>query len=470
MSYLKIIGRTVPAWLAAIAFAHGQEPEETAREAVEQDLRAQEQREAARESAQAGGIAFERILAAPEDVDLNLAYARERIAAGDLKEGAAAIERILLLRPELHDVRVLYGLVLYRMGMFDRARFELEKALESPALSDTVRAEAEAYLARIKRDQRSTRAVITVTGGVEYDDNRNQAPKDGQILFVDIPLPAEPRNSDIAWIASVSGRVVHDLGSQDGHTLFGEANYYRSDKAEEDTLDLDAVSGAVGGTWNFGRISVTPRLRGSYIWLDGEEYLRTLGGEMEILMRVRPDLRTYLVFRGEDEEFYATTEFQAAALRSGRRLSGRAGLLWNYSPTMALRVEGLAMDKNGSASCAVSTQPSGCESYQRYGVFGQHSWLMGRGVFSLIGGWAEKSDYDGVDAFVSPTTTREEWLYRARVSVGAPLSFFVPQLPGAVGDINLIVQYEYERVDSNIANFDYDTNKVSVLLSKRFSF
>lgn len=461
MSYIKTAGRAALAFLAATAAAQAQEPEETAREAVEEEFRAAEEREALRERAAAGGIAFERILAAPEDVDLNLAYARQRIAAGDLKEAAAAIERILLLRPELHEVRVLYGLVLYRMGMYDRARFELEKALESDLLSAAIRAEAEAYLARIKREQRPTRGVVTVTAGVEYDSNRNQAPSSGQVLFLDIPLPAGEQNGDAAWITSVAGRLTHDLGSQDGHTLHAEGAYYRSDKVEVDNLDLDALSAAFGGTWNWGRFSVTPRLRGSFIWLEGEDFLSTVGGELEILMRVRPDLRAYLTFRGDDEKFRDTTNFQSSPLRSGRRLSARPGLAWNFSPTMALRAEGLLMDKKGEV---------GFESYERYGVFAQHSWLISRGAFSLIGVWAEKSDYDAVDIFVSPSTVREEWLYRARASVGAPLSFFASNLPDGVGDINLIAQYEYETVDANILNYDYDTHKVSLLLSKRFAF
>lgn len=472
MSYLNSAGLAALVLLVATAAVRAQEPEESAREAAEQELRAAEEREDLRESRTAGAIAFERILAAPEDVDLNLAYARERIAAGDLKEGAAAIERILLQRPELHEVRVLYGLVLYRMGMYDRARFELEKALESDMLSQTVRAEAEAYLARINREQRLTRGSLTVSVGVEYDRNRNQSPSSGQILF-SIPnasanptsffttvLDADPRNGDVAWIASVSGRLTRDLGSQDGHTLHAEAGYYRSDKVEVDNLDLDAINLALGGTWNWGRFSVTPRFRGSQIWLEGKDYLRAYGGELEILMRVRPDLRAYLVFRGEDEDFRATPNFQSAPLRTGRRLSARPGVAWNFSPTMALRAEGLIMDKKGQA---------GFESYERYGAFAQHSWLLGRGAFSLIGGWAEKSEYDSLDPFIGPIV-RDEWLYRARVSIGAPLSFFAPGLSGGIGDINLIAQYEYETVDSNIINFDYDTHKVSLLLSKRFGF
>jgi hypothetical protein len=39
-----------------------------------------------------------------------------------------------------------------------------------------------------------------------------------------------------------------------------------------------------------------------------------------------------------------------------------------------------------------------------------------------------------------------------------------------VKDLTIIAQYEYETVDSNILNFDYEAHKVSLLLSKRIAF
>lgn len=442
--------------------AAAQDPVGSVPETVERETRAIDQREEAIRF-RGGSIPFEQVLAAPEDVRLNIAYAREQISAGDLKEGASTLERILLLQPQLHDVRVLYGLVLYRLGLLDRARFELEKALEAAELSPTVRAEAEVYLNRIKRLQRTTRGTLTLTAGVEWDDNRNQAPSSGTILFLDIPLQAEPKQSDYAWVVSVQGRVVHDLGVQAGHTVHGEASYYRSDKDKVDSLDIDAITLASGFTFNFGDLSISPRARGSFIWLAGEDYLATYGGELEVLYRFRPTLRGYVNFRGEHEDFRPVTNFLSASLRTGRRLSARPGVAWNIRPTMGLTVEGLWMDKKGE---------TGFESFERYGAFAQHSWLHGGGAFTLISGWAERSDYDAVDIFVSPSTVRKEWLYRGRVTAGAPLSWFLRgvSLPREISTVNLIAQYEYENVDSNLPNFDYDTHKVSLLLSKRFIF
>lgn len=458
----------VSAVTLAGAAANAQEPEESAREALERRDRGLEDVDQLRRSRDDadGSAAFEQVLTAPEDIRMNLAYARERIEAGDLKEGAAALERVLLVQPNLYSARVLYGLVLFRLQMYDRARFELEEALEGD-LPPNIRAEAEVYLSRIKQLQKRTRGSLTLAGGFEWDANRNQAPSSGQVLLrlptappIQFVLPADDEQADFAYIVSAQGRIRHDLGKQSGWSIFGEAGYFRSDKFEIDRLDLDAVTASIGTTWNWGNLSITPRLRGSFLWLNDADYLTTAGGELEVLYRWTPDFRTYVNLRGDDEEFRPVPSFLASGERSGSRYTGRAGAIWNLNQTMALTVEGLAMDKRAETPY---------ESFNRYGGFAQHAWLHGGGAFTLVGLWAEHSGYDGIDPFIV-NRVRDEWLYRARFTAGAPLSWFAPSLPKSVGGINLIAQYEYERVDSNILNYDYDTHKVNVLLSKRIEF
>ena len=70
-----------------------------------------------------------------------------------MKEGVATLERVLLIDPARHDVRVLYGLVLFRLGLFDRARYELELALDSGELPPALAAGAVASIRHLKTSQ-----------------------------------------------------------------------------------------------------------------------------------------------------------------------------------------------------------------------------------------------------------------------------------------------------------------------------
>ena len=44
-------------------------------------------------------VTYEQILMDPDNVSLNQAYVRERLAAGDLSQALVSVERIILLQP-----------------------------------------------------------------------------------------------------------------------------------------------------------------------------------------------------------------------------------------------------------------------------------------------------------------------------------------------------------------------------------
>ena len=85
-SPFRASGSLAVAALCLMGTSLAQEPEETVREAVEQDFQENQRRQQQDDAARAIAIPFEQVLAAPEDVQLNIAYARQQIAAGDLKE------------------------------------------------------------------------------------------------------------------------------------------------------------------------------------------------------------------------------------------------------------------------------------------------------------------------------------------------------------------------------------------------
>jgi Flp pilus assembly protein TadD len=70
-------------------------------------------------------VTYEDVLANPDNIDLNFAYAQVQIARGDLKNAAATLERILLIEQDLPRVRLLYAIVLFRLDNLDEAEREL---------------------------------------------------------------------------------------------------------------------------------------------------------------------------------------------------------------------------------------------------------------------------------------------------------------------------------------------------------
>ncbi|WP_371398065.1 hypothetical protein [Fretibacter rubidus] len=71
-------------------------------------------------------ISFEQVYAAPDDAALNLAYATQQMEAGDLLDAASTLERLLLSKPNLDSVRLLYAKVLVMLDDKKAAKRELD--------------------------------------------------------------------------------------------------------------------------------------------------------------------------------------------------------------------------------------------------------------------------------------------------------------------------------------------------------
>lgn len=85
----------------------------------------------AQASVQTGTVAapptFEQLLDAPDDPDLNIAYAAQQMREGNLLYAAAAYERILLEQPDADAVRLMYIDALLRLDEPAGARREVAK-------------------------------------------------------------------------------------------------------------------------------------------------------------------------------------------------------------------------------------------------------------------------------------------------------------------------------------------------------
>src|SRR6185295_530487 len=148
---------------------------------------------AAREAAkrQAGGeedVTWEQVMAKPDDIELNYRFAQTQIRQGNLKGAVATLERLLLVDPGLAKVRLLYALVLFRLGDLDGSERELN-TLKKGSVPEDLKAQINDYLAQIEKQRRRTHINAALSLGFGYDDNRNAAPSSGQRLFGDVAFP-----------------------------------------------------------------------------------------------------------------------------------------------------------------------------------------------------------------------------------------------------------------------------------------
>lgn len=404
-----------------------------------------------------GAVSYQDILRNPDDSAQNIAYARSQIDEGNLKGASVTLERVLLLNPGASDVRLLYGIVLFRLGDLDTAQWQLEEARRA-GLSPKEDMLAAAYLGRIRARVQRTRFRGSVEAGVEYNDNLDQAPLSGQFLSFGFPVGAPSGRDDFAIRAVVDGELSHQVGQQQEHKMFVGGGYFELNQFDENDFDLRAFSGRTGVTFDLGKVFLTPEAVGAYVMFGNDPYLSLYGGALTAKVDVTPSVRTHIGFRGVFENYDSAPVFLEAVFREGPRYTGSFGVRWNASTYSSLLAEASMTIKDGEA---------GFESYDSAGFDAAYVIGIGRGQYLLFDGGFDYVKYDGPNFFVGPLT-REDWHYDVGLTYGLPLSALFGR--SALGDVHILASYKYRRADSNIPNFEFDSNTAKLSLKKAFEF
>ena len=114
--------------------------------------------------------AFQEMLRKPADLDVLFKFATIATKTGDYEGAISALERMLLVNPDLPRVRLELAVLYYRLGSFEVSRTYLETVMASPGITPEVRARAEQYLAEVEKRNSRSRFVGEVFAGVMPGD------------------------------------------------------------------------------------------------------------------------------------------------------------------------------------------------------------------------------------------------------------------------------------------------------------
>jgi len=415
----------------------------------------------------AGDITFQDVLDDPDNLELNFRYAKAQIDSGNLTGAAATLERMLLIDPELAEIRVYYGLVLFRLDSLGEAERILEEALKLP-LGGGLRQEAERYLAEIAQRKKRFRAFVQLSLGSHYDWNRNAASNMGANLVLDSRLDLEEedrRQYDWATVGSLRGEFSYDLGFQAPHKLIGSFTYYHDDQVGIE--DLDTKAGTISGGLKlvFPWATVTPTAFHTLTSLSHERYYRGRGARLRAERRIG-DIEVHATGQYTHTKYDVLFESTSSKLRSGHRWDWETGAAYNLTPAHRLT----ATYRHIASRAKVN--------YLEYNAheadFG-HTWLTGSGQFLLTSLGYRRALYRDNDSAVSAKRRNDNRL-RARVTYGMPLRTAidfkgVPEdlkdaTDGWIWTLSAEVLQQY----SNIINYQYQNRRFQTMLMKRWDF
>ncbi len=410
-------------------------------------------------------ITFEQVIKNPGNLDLAFRFAQTQIRRGDLLGASSTLERILLLRPDLPRVRVLYAVVLWRLDNALEAQRQFERVLNLP-MPESLRVQINGYLRDLRRRQRRTRFSALLNFGYQFDSNRNASPSRDDLRGIFGPffgfLGDLGPKSDHALQSLVYLYGEHDLGFQRRHRLFGSTTYYRLDQFRQEQLSIDSFSLEGGFALDFAPLELGAVAYWRHFRLSHEDYLRVFGGRVFANYSLNARWTLSGLLQGEAQEYDSITESPSSRLRRGPEYRGTFRARYDFSPRMVFTAEGTVIRKESVVDYY---------DYTGWQLQLGHTWIFRNGMFILnLFSW-EYDLYDDADPFISPLRRRDHIL-RFRTTLGMPLGTLVPKLrlPPLVGDAILSVAFEYRKALSNISFYTYQNFQVSVTLTKAFNF
>lgn len=402
-------------------------------------------------------VTYAQVMADPDNVQLNYRYALTQIRRGDLKAASATLERILLVNPNQSQIRLLYGVVLYRLDNLMEAERELKAALaQNPPEAD--REEGARYLKEVQKKSKRTQISGRLGAGFEYDDNRNAAPSTGKRLFGDVPIQLTPdslRRDDTSAIFLGNVEAHHDLGTAAGHEVFGTFNYYRAEQTLVKTLNLSAFSLAGGGVYKTPFFDLTPQVVFDHVELAQTTFLRNHGFDLRLDKRVGRRVSVFAQVHDVMQSYSPTVVVPHSPDRTGIQVDSTLGADYLVSPIFRV---------GGNLLYTVKHAQARWYSFDRTGFGVNGVTLLGKGTFLLSNFNMNVDKYYQEDATVSVRGRRDTTL-SAGATLGAPLGILMPELK----DLLFTLTYDWAETDSTLPNYAYTNNKYAAMLTYKWS-
>lgn len=382
------------------------------------------------------------------DPEASFEFAQRASAAGDYRAAIAALERMLLIRPDLANIQLELGVLYLRVGSPELAARQLEAALRSPAVPADVRARANALLAQARA--RTKRFVVSgiASLGARSESNANAGPDSRDVLLFGLPARLDDRGvstSDVSLVAAGQARVTALTAGQRGNTFEGGIGLYSSSYQDRTDLDFAALSADIGIRLNYGDVaeargSVRPYVFASTQRLGGDAYLNTAGLGVSVSHRLTQRISANGALTWQDNQFKDSATFRAAR-RSGDAVGAAAGVTIAAGPATLVSV---GLDHQSQDSRAAF------ETFERTGVSVSASQALrpfqskAAWIASATASYSE-SRYDAPDPAIDPARKRRDERTEFGLQVAAPVGQRFAIVAGAqrIDNVSSLRLYKY---------------------------
>ncbi|HZP98960.1 MAG TPA: tetratricopeptide repeat protein [Reyranella sp.] len=357
--------------------------------------------------------AFQEMLKQPANLDVLFKFATLASKTGDLEGAISALERMLLIDPNLPRVRLELGVLYYRLGSYEVARTYLDAALKTPNMPPDVRERAQKFMAEIQSREKPSHFSGELFMGWRYQSNANLGPTTstvrlfGQAANLNASSVGAP---DWGTVTSAQIRHTYDLGRQDKSAIETQLVAYANRQFQATTANvilLDFTTGPRFQVFNgtFEDVTLKPFATLGEIWVNDTPYYGAYGAGLEAAALLTDRLRNVstFVFRRQNhpDTWYLPTN------------STFRGTEYTATTTFQYALSNLVTLFSTFSSSRFETDVTPAQSYQLWGAGGGFSFRFTDPAFKTGLPWSitlgysyQWWTYDQPDATVDPNTYR----------------------------------------------------------------
>lgn len=407
MGRLKRLTRVVVTWCGLIAAA-----------AVIQSNTAWAQTpsaESASDLEQQYDAAFEEMLRKPADLDVLFKFATVATKTGDFEGAISALERMLLINPNLPRVRLELGVLYYRLGSYEIARSYLETALKSQALPPDVRGRAEKFMAEVEKRQSPSRFSGEVFFGTRYQSNANLGPATSSVRLFGQTANLNQQalgTADWGFVGSAQFRHSYDLGLQDKSAIESQLTTYANRQFTLSAANVSLIDFTTGPRFQafqgiFEEVILKPFFSAGYIWVNDQPYYGSYGAGLESAVLLTDRLRNISIFSWRQQNYPNTSYLPANSVFTGTQYSATTTFQYQLTQIVSIYAFGNAQ--------RYQTQQTISQNYTLGGVGGGMGFRFADPLFKSDLPWSinvtlnqQWWQYDAPDPIIDPGTLREQ--------------------------------------------------------------
>ena len=371
--------------------------------------------------------AFQEMLRRPADLDVLFKFAGLASQTGDLEGAISALERMLLINPDLPRVRLELGVLYYRLKSYEVARTYLEGVQKSANVPTEVRARADQFLAQIVSQQRSSHFHGEVFLGLRYQSNANLGPATSSVrLFGQVANLNQSAVGGPDWgaVSTLQLRHTYDFGTQDRATLETQFTSYANRQFQLSTANVALIDLTTGPRVQvmsglFEDITIKPLLAAGAIWVNDTPYYASYGGGFEVNSMLSDRLRNVSTAVWRRHDHTDTSYLPTNSLFKGTEYSASTVFPFQLSPIVSVFLSASAQ--------RYQTDQAPWQSYQLWGLGGGMSFrfadpLLRTGLPWSISLTASEQwwHYDAPDVLVDPNAYRDQTDFILNITLAVP--------------------------------------------------